>query len=147
MITCISGSSYFFIIVVIILLRRQFRKPEQSTDKQEVSKDFELKTQLNPTEDTRASSESPKPPPATKIWVNIATEEGEDVHTTEQLPQKEGFISTNNAQETKYVTDSCAEVTLLSSNGANIEMVCKETTEHKVLEKQDGHTGESGESK
>uniref|UniRef100_A0A3P9CLC8 Solute carrier organic anion transporter family member n=1 Tax=Maylandia zebra TaxID=106582 RepID=A0A3P9CLC8_9CICH len=35
LITCISGSSYFFLIAVIILLRRQFRKPEKDTDKQE----------------------------------------------------------------------------------------------------------------
>lgn len=144
LITCISGSSYFFVIAVIILLRRQLRKPEQHTDKQEqqVSKDFELKTPLNPTEEARASSETPKPPQAAKIWVKIATdlEEGGEVHTMEQLPQNEGFVSTENAQETKYLTDTHTEVFSLSSNGANIEMVGKETTEYKVLEKQDDHT-------
>ncbi|XP_063356996.1 solute carrier organic anion transporter family member 1C1-like isoform X1 [Pelmatolapia mariae] len=143
LITCISGSSYFFIIAVIILLRRQFRKPEKDTDKQEqkASKDFELKTPLNLTEEIRASPETPNLPSATKIWVKIATdlEEGGEVHTVEQPPHNDGVISTSNAQEAKYMTNTCAEVIPLSSDGTNTEIVSKESIGHKVIEKQDDH--------
>ncbi|XP_039456622.1 solute carrier organic anion transporter family member 1C1-like [Oreochromis aureus] len=144
LITCISGSSYFFIIAVIILLRRQFRKPEKDTDKQEqeASKVFELKMPLNLTEEIRASPETPNLPSATKIWVKIATdlEEGGEVHTVEQPPHNDGVISTSNAQEAKYMTDTCAEVIPLSSDGTNTEIVSKESIGHKVIEKQDDHT-------
>lgn len=144
LITCISGSSYFFIIAVIILLRRQFRKPEKDTDKQEqkASKDFELKTPLNLTEEIRASPETPNLPSATKIWVKIATdlEEGGEVHTVEQPPHNDGVISTNNAKEAKYMTDTSAEVIPLSSDGTNTETVSKESIGHKVIEKQEDHT-------
>lgn len=143
LITCISGSSYFFLIAVIILLRRQFRKPEKDTDKQEqkASKDFELKTPLNLTEEIRASPETPNLPSATKIWVKIATdlEEGGEVHTVELPPHNDGVISTSNAQEAKYMTDTCAEVIPLSSDGTNTEIVRKESIGHKVIEKQDDH--------
>ncbi|XP_019201914.1 solute carrier organic anion transporter family member 1C1 isoform X1 [Oreochromis niloticus] len=144
LITCISGSSYFFIIAVIILLRRQFRKPEKDTDKQEqeASKVFELKMPLNLTEEIRASPETPNLPSATKIWVKIATdlEEGGEVHTVEQPPHNDGVISTSSAQEAKYMTDTCAEVIPLSSDGTNTEIVSKESIGHKVIEKQDDHT-------
>uniref|UniRef100_A0A3Q4HY60 Solute carrier organic anion transporter family member n=1 Tax=Neolamprologus brichardi TaxID=32507 RepID=A0A3Q4HY60_NEOBR len=143
LITCISGSSYFFTIAVIILLRRQFRKPEKDTDKQEqkASKDFELKPPSNLTEEIRASPETPNLPSATKIWVKIATdlEEGGEVHTVEQPPHNDGVISTSNAQEAKYMTETCAEVIPLSSDGTNTEIVGKESIGHKVIEKQDDH--------
>uniref|UniRef100_A0A3Q4HY50 Solute carrier organic anion transporter family member n=1 Tax=Neolamprologus brichardi TaxID=32507 RepID=A0A3Q4HY50_NEOBR len=94
-----------------------------------------------PTEKFQASPETPNLPSATKIWVKIATdlEEGGEVHTVEQPPHNDGVISTSNAQEAKYMTETCAEVIPLSSDGTNTEIVGKESIGHKVIEKQDDH--------
>uniref|UniRef100_A0A3Q1ASV2 Solute carrier organic anion transporter family member n=1 Tax=Amphiprion ocellaris TaxID=80972 RepID=A0A3Q1ASV2_AMPOC len=139
LITCLSGSSYFFIIAVIILLRRQFRKPEQVNDAQQPRppKAIELGKPSAPTEKTSASPKNPKPPPAPKVSVMIAAdlEEGKEVHETEQLSQDDGHLSINNTQDPKPL----AENATLSSDGTNIELVCRETNAQVEKEKLDHH--------
>uniref|UniRef100_A0A3B5B8U2 Solute carrier organic anion transporter family member n=1 Tax=Stegastes partitus TaxID=144197 RepID=A0A3B5B8U2_9TELE len=132
LITCLSGSSYFFMIAVIILLRRNFRKPEQVKDTQQPrsSKEIELRKASIPAEKTSAGPKNPKLPQPPKIKV---LEEGVEVHRTEQLSQDDGLLSTNNTQEPR----SLAENATLCSDGASIELVCKETTAQVEKEKPD----------
>ncbi|XP_022073698.1 solute carrier organic anion transporter family member 1C1-like isoform X2 [Acanthochromis polyacanthus] len=141
LITCLSGSSYFFIIAVIILLRRQFRKPEQVNDAQqpEPPKATELRKPSN-LEKASASPKNPKPPPAPKVSVTISAdlEEGKEVHETEQLPEDDGHLSTNNTQDHK----SMAENAILSSDGTNIELLCREPNAQVEKEKLYHHVGD-----
>ncbi|XP_028249549.1 solute carrier organic anion transporter family member 1C1 [Parambassis ranga] len=126
LITCLSGSSYFFIIAVIILLRRQFRKPDQQTEMQQPkgSKEIELQTQSNPTEDT----------------VSRPLEERWEVHRIDNLPQDDKLVSQNDKMEPSSLTETTAEFTHLSPDGANMEMVCKVITAQVEKVELEHHT-------
>ncbi|XP_047431376.1 solute carrier organic anion transporter family member 1C1-like isoform X2 [Mugil cephalus] len=145
LITCLSGTSYFFIIAVIILLRRQFRKPGQETQqeqKPQALKEIQLQTPAKPTEDTSVSPKAPKLTHASKVWVRTASDlkEGGEIHRVEPLSQDDGLVSARDAQEPKSLTEITVEVNSLSSDGANIEMVCTETAAQEEKEEMDSHT-------
>ncbi|XP_040886035.1 solute carrier organic anion transporter family member 1C1-like [Toxotes jaculatrix] len=168
LITCLSGSSYVFVIAVIILLRRQFRKPERETETQQpkASKEIELKTPSNPSEDQPQALKTPKLPHEPKVCVRIATEleEGGEVHKSEQRVEDGRFVSTNNTQE-KQQSESQRETTVefphSPTDGAKLEAhklkpeevekewkdeVCKETNAQVDTEKLDIHTEDENES-
>uniref|UniRef100_A0A3B5BMD4 Solute carrier organic anion transporter family member n=1 Tax=Stegastes partitus TaxID=144197 RepID=A0A3B5BMD4_9TELE len=94
------------------------------------SKEIELRKASIPAEKTSAGPKNPKLPQPPKIKV---LEEGVEVHRTEQLSQDDGLLSTNNTQEPR----SLAENATLCSDGASIELVCKETTAQVEKEKPD----------
>ncbi|KAM6895642.1 solute carrier organic anion transporter family member 1C1 [Xenentodon cancila] len=128
LITCLSGSSYFFMIAVIILLRRQFRHPEQEpmTLRGNTSKEIELKTPSNPTEETVVSSGSPKLVHAPKVCVRFSRYlREEEVDKTEELSRGDGLISTNTTQKPQSLTETTTEVTLHTSFGGNEEVECE----------------------
>ncbi|XP_044199839.1 solute carrier organic anion transporter family member 1C1-like [Thunnus albacares] len=151
--TCLSGSSYFFIIAVIVLLRRQFRKPEQETETQrsKASKEIELQTPSKPAEDRPSAPKTPKLPLAPRVWVRIATEleEGEEVHSTEQLSP-----STHNTVETtvELTPPSCGAKTEMDGLMSEEEVkdgkdkVCEEINAQVKEEELDHHIGDKNES-
>lgn len=104
LIQCLSGASFFFFIGVIIFLRRQFQKPEKETGAQHpsASKEIELQTPSNPTEDQPSTPKTPSLPPASKVWVRITTvaRGGEEVHRLAQLPEGSRLAFTYEPQET-----------------------------------------------
>ncbi|CAB1414456.1 unnamed protein product [Pleuronectes platessa] len=111
LITCLSGSSYIFIIAVIFLLRRQFRKPEQETERQRSKgKEIELKTTLSATEDQLTAPKSHIP----RVLVRMASEleEEGDVQRTERLAKDGG------QQESLCLTEATVEPSPSPANGA-----------------------------
>nr|XP_019947621.1 PREDICTED: solute carrier organic anion transporter family member 1C1-like [Paralichthys olivaceus]XP_019947622.1 PREDICTED: solute carrier organic anion transporter family member 1C1-like [Paralichthys olivaceus] len=113
LITCLSGSSYVFIIAVIILLRKQFRKPEWETERQQSKgKEIELKTSSSPTDDQPTAPISHIP----RVLVSMASEleEGGDVQRTEQLT-KDG-----RQQQSCCLTEATVELSPPPANGAKL---------------------------
>ncbi|XP_060927589.1 solute carrier organic anion transporter family member 1C1-like [Limanda limanda] len=111
LITCLSGSSYIFIIAVILLLRRQFRKPERETERQQSKgKEIELKTSSSATEDQLNAPKSHIP----RVLVRMASEleEEGDIQRTEQLAKDGG------QQQSLCLTEATVEPSPSPANGA-----------------------------
>nr|XP_046235642.1 solute carrier organic anion transporter family member 1C1-like [Scatophagus argus] len=141
LITCLGGSSYVFIIAVIILLRRQFRKPQQETETQHTnaSKEIELHVPSNPPEDQPCSPKTPKLLPHVPEVSAIDLEKGRQVHRTEQLPDDDRVISTNNTQDRQKLqslTETTVEFTPFASRAAQMGMDVQ-NSEEKVEERKD----------
>lgn len=111
--------------------------------KTQALKEIQLQTPAKPTEDTSVSPKAPKLT-HTPVWVRTATDlkEGGEIHRVEQLSQDDGLISTKDAQEPKSLTEITVEVNSLSSDGADIEMACMETTAQVEKEVMDSYTND-----
>ncbi|KAG7497370.1 solute carrier organic anion transporter family member 1C1-like [Solea senegalensis] len=140
LITCLSGSSYLFIIAVILLLKRQFRKLEQgtATRQSKASKEIELETPSNPTEDQPGAPKTPRLPHTPRVWVTMATKvEEEATHTNSTQEEQHSECLT-----TVVLSPPPADGAALELHGPNQEEEEEEKKDETNVEKENGEETE-----